>query len=356
VYGIDGKKTDKKLPLPDVFTAPIRVDIVNKIHALYMLNTRMPYAVSKRAGHQTSAESWGTGRAVARIPRVRGGGTHRSGQAAYGNMCRGGHMFNPTKVWRKWHHRINRKLRSFALASAIAATAIPALVEARGHVINKMPEFPMIIDNEVEGIKKTREAVAVLKKIQAYDDVEKSIATKRLRGTKGKMRNRRTLMKRGPLIVYKNDNGLVKAFRNVPGVSCMPTKQLHLLKLAPGGHVGRLVIWTQDAFESLESHFGSYSSGQTKLPLPIVKTSDLRAIIKNIASKNAVRPPKFDKIPRVKKVNPLKNRKVMAKLNPALALKRKAIATAAKSGTKSSGGGVVKKTEKVVKKKAAKAK
>ena len=26
---------------------------------------------------QTSAESWGTGRAVARIPRVRGGGTHR---------------------------------------------------------------------------------------------------------------------------------------------------------------------------------------------------------------------------------------------------------------------------------------
>ena len=38
------------------------------------------------AGHQTSAESWGTGRAVARIPRVRGGGTHRSGQAAFGNV------------------------------------------------------------------------------------------------------------------------------------------------------------------------------------------------------------------------------------------------------------------------------
>lgn len=34
----------------------------------------------KYAGHQTSAESWGTGRAVARIPRVAGGGTHRSGQ------------------------------------------------------------------------------------------------------------------------------------------------------------------------------------------------------------------------------------------------------------------------------------
>lgn len=43
-------------------------------------NKRQAYAVSEKAGHQTSAESWGTGRAVARIPRVGGGGTHRSGQ------------------------------------------------------------------------------------------------------------------------------------------------------------------------------------------------------------------------------------------------------------------------------------
>jgi len=48
-----------------------------------------------------------TGRAVARIPRVSGGGTHRAGQAAFGNMCRSGRMFAPTKVWRKWHQKIN---------------------------------------------------------------------------------------------------------------------------------------------------------------------------------------------------------------------------------------------------------
>lgn len=45
-------------------------------------NKRQPYAVATNAGHQTSAESWGTGRAVARIPRVGGGGTHRSGQVS----------------------------------------------------------------------------------------------------------------------------------------------------------------------------------------------------------------------------------------------------------------------------------
>ena len=83
-------------------------------------------------GHQTSAESWGTGRAVARIPRVRGGGTHRSGQGAFGNMCRGGRMFAPTKTWRRWHRRINVNQKRYAICSAIAATGIPALVMSKG--------------------------------------------------------------------------------------------------------------------------------------------------------------------------------------------------------------------------------
>lgn len=68
------------IPLPAVFTAPIRNDVVAAIHKNVAKNRRQPYAVSSKAGEQTSAESWGTGRAVARIPRVGGGGTHRSGQ------------------------------------------------------------------------------------------------------------------------------------------------------------------------------------------------------------------------------------------------------------------------------------
>jgi hypothetical protein len=103
------------------------------------------YAVSKAAGHQTSAESWGTGRAVARIPRVRGGGTHRSGQGAYGNMCRSGRMFAPTKTWRKWHRRVNRKMRRYAICSAVAASALPALLMARGHKVDKVRHYSMII-------------------------------------------------------------------------------------------------------------------------------------------------------------------------------------------------------------------
>ena len=72
--------------MPAVFKAPIREDVVHFVHTSMAKNKRQPYAVSRKAGHQTSAESWGTGRAVARIPRVRGGGTHRSGQGAFGNV------------------------------------------------------------------------------------------------------------------------------------------------------------------------------------------------------------------------------------------------------------------------------
>ena len=106
VQGAEGGPAEQA-HLPAVFTAPIRPDIVQSVHSLMKMNKRQPYAVKYEAGHQTSAESWGTGRAVARIPRVPGGGTHRAGQGAFGNMCRGGRMFAPTKIWRRWHRKIN---------------------------------------------------------------------------------------------------------------------------------------------------------------------------------------------------------------------------------------------------------
>lgn len=71
-----------QVELPAVFTAPIRSDIVQTVHRDMNKNHRQAYAVSAKAGHQTAAESWGTGRAVSRIPRVPGGGTHRAGAPA----------------------------------------------------------------------------------------------------------------------------------------------------------------------------------------------------------------------------------------------------------------------------------
>merc|ERR1719504_64263 len=94
------------VPMPSALTMPLRPDLVRYIHTNVSKNKRQAYAVKDKVGYDTAAESWGTGRAVARIPRVPGGGTHRAGQAAFGNMCRGGGMFNPTKQWRRWLWRV----------------------------------------------------------------------------------------------------------------------------------------------------------------------------------------------------------------------------------------------------------
>merc|ERR1719271_1619662 len=145
-------------PLPAVFTAPIRTDIVHQVHSAISLNKRQPYCVNKYAGKTPSASSWGTGRAVSRIPRVQGGGTHRSGQGAFGNMCRGGRMFSPTKTWRKWHRKVNVTQKRYAVASAIAASASPSLVMARGHRIMETPEGPLIVSTSTESMTKTKGA------------------------------------------------------------------------------------------------------------------------------------------------------------------------------------------------------
>lgn len=164
---------DTNVALPVVFKAPIRPDVVNEIHQLMRRNARQAYAVSEEAGHQTSAESWGTGRAVARIPRVRGGGTHRSGQGAFGNMCRGGRMFAPTKPWRRWHRKINVNQRRYALVSAIAASGVPALVQSKGHVIDGVSEFPLVVTDEIQKLAKTKQAVIFLRRMKIWADVQK---------------------------------------------------------------------------------------------------------------------------------------------------------------------------------------
>merc|ERR1719214_494069 len=151
---------------------PLRPDLVRYIHTGMSKNKRQAYAVSAKAGYETAAESWGTGRAVARIPRVPGGGTHRSGQGAFGNMCRGGGMFCPTKTWRRWHRRVNVTQKRHAVATALAASTLPPLVMARGLRIGEVAELPLVVSTEAESIKKTKDAVALLSGLGCQEELD----------------------------------------------------------------------------------------------------------------------------------------------------------------------------------------
>jgi len=316
---------------PAVFRAPIRHDLVNFVHTNLRKNARQAHGVKKIAGAQTSAESWGTGRAVARIPRVRGGGTHRSGQAAFGNMCRGGRMFAPLKTWRKWHKKCNINQRRFAMTSAIAATGVPALVMAKGHMIDNVPEIPLVVSNNVQDYKKTKQGVALLKSVGAWDDIKRVYATRRMRAGRGKMRDRKHVQKLGPAIIYNQDNGIVKAFRNIPGVTLLPVDALNVLKLAPGGHVGRFVIFTQDAFEALDKIYGDFTAGSSNkknwsIPSAVIQNSDLQSMLQSEEIQSVLNAPKkTSTTKRSTKKNPLTNIRAMLKLNPnAASVKRAA--------------------------------
>ncbi|KAL9692126.1 hypothetical protein quinque_015933 [Culex quinquefasciatus] len=240
---------------------------------------RQPYAVRESAGHETSAESWGTGRAVARIPRVRGGGTHRSGQGAFGNMCRGGRMFAPTKTWRRWHRKINVNLKRYALVSAIAASGVPALVQSRGPVIDGLSELPLVVSDDVQKFQKTQAGRRLPAPFQGLGRCPEGV------------------QRRGPLVIYAKDEGLRKAFRNIPGVDTMKVTRLNLLKLAPGGHVGRLCVWTESAFAQLNEIYGTWKNKSTvkkdyNLPNPIMANTDLARLLKS------------DEIRKLVKLNP----------------------------------------------------
>uniref|UniRef100_A0A1L8DGM9 Putative ribosomal protein n=1 Tax=Nyssomyia neivai TaxID=330878 RepID=A0A1L8DGM9_9DIPT len=327
---------DHAVPLPSIFRAPIRPDIVNEIAQLMRRNRRQPYAVSEKAGHQTSAESWGTGRAVARIPRVRGGGTHRSGQGAFGNMCRGGRMFAPTKTWRRWHRKINVNQRRYAIVSAIAASGVPALVQSKGHIIDGVSEFPLVVSDKLQECTKTKQAVIFLRRMKIWADIQKVYKSQRFRAGRGKMRNRRRIHRRGPLIVYAKNDGIKKAFRNIPGVETMNVTKLNLLKLAPGGHVGRFVIWTESAFKRLNNIFGTWSKPSTQkkgynLPQPKMANTDLSRLMKSEEIRRVLRRPKKQLKRHVRRLNPLKNARALVKLNPyAEVVKRRAIQGAEK--------------------------
>ncbi len=69
--------------------------------------------------------------------------------------------------------------------------------------------------------------------------------SKKIRAGKGKMRNRRYVQRRGPLVIYDKSEGIHRAFRNLPGVETACVDRLNLLTLAPGGHIGRFCVWTQ---------------------------------------------------------------------------------------------------------------
>lgn len=176
-------------------------------------------------------------------------------------------------------------------------------------------------------ITKTSAALSLLRAVGAGPDVEKVAVSRKLRAGKGKLRGRRHRQRRGPLVVYSPDEDgkeLVRAFRNIPGVETSSVFALNLLQLAPGGHLGRFIVWSSAAFAALDTIYGTTTTPSALkkdflLPSNLVSNADIGRLINSAEVQAVVRPAKggaLTKRGHVQKKNPLKNRQVLLRLNP----------------------------------------
>ena len=244
VYGIDGS-VKQKIDLPKIFETPYRPDIIKKSFEVVQSNLRQPYGSDPLAGIRHSVASVGKGRGMSRVPRL----TQGSAAALAPNVV-GGRRAHPPKAARNWKEKMNKKENRFARNSAIAATADKTIVSARGHKFDTKITLPIVVDDDFENIKKTKEIIETLEKIGVYDDVLRSVNGKHVRAGRGKMRGRKYRTPKSLLIVSMKD--LVRrSSNNLSGVDITKPQQLNIEVLAPGGVAGRLTLFTKSALTHL---------------------------------------------------------------------------------------------------------
>jgi large subunit ribosomal protein L4e len=242
IFDEDGKAVSE-LSIPPVFSSILRKDIIAKAVVAQQSHRFQAQGRNPMAGKRTTAESFGVGRGISRVPRVGGHGP-LSGTAAFAPGTMGGRMAFPPVTSKRTAKSMNRKERRVALDSAIAATGSKELVRDRGHKFDEDIELPLVVTDAVEKFSKSSAAKAFLGAIGVSDDIHRVKKSKRIRG-----KNRTHSV--GPLLVVSEYQGAQRAFENFEGVDVVRVKDLSVEALAPGTHPGRLTIWTESAVKTL---------------------------------------------------------------------------------------------------------
>ena len=122
VYSIQGE-VKEEIELPAIFNEEYRPDLIKRAVLSAQSARIQPWGNDPMAGKRTSAESWGSGRGAAMVPRIKSGA-----RAAFVPQAIGGRKAHPVRAEKNHHEKINNKERRFAIRSAIAATADEELV------------------------------------------------------------------------------------------------------------------------------------------------------------------------------------------------------------------------------------
>jgi large subunit ribosomal protein L4e len=251
VFDLKGEEVDS-VHLPQIFKTPNRPDVIKRAVVAIQSHRFQPQGRDPMAGKRNTAESRHAGLGISRVPRLKA----RGQRAAFAPGTVGGRSAHPPESEKKIKKRIPRKEMRLALRSAVAATGSQDLVASRGHVVDDVPDFPLVVVDEIQRLKKTKEIEEALINLGVWPDIFRVKESRKVRAGRGKMRGRRMKQAVGPLLIITKNEGVAEAARNLPGIDVASVENLNAELLAPGTHPGRLTVWTSSALERVEKVFG----------------------------------------------------------------------------------------------------
>ena len=247
---IDGTEVHT-VALPPVFETPFRPDIIRKAYTNMLSHSFQKQGRYPMAGEMVSAESRNTGQGIARLARARGEGFARAGQAAEVAGVRHGRVPHPPESWKKIYKKINKKEKRVALCSAIAATARRDLIENRGHKVENISGFPIIVSDDIESIRKTKDLRKTLTALGLAEELVRADFSQKSRSGVARRRHRQARSAVSVLIVVGNDEIIGRLSRSIPGIDIKQVKKLSVLDLSPGSKPVRLTIFSENAIKQL---------------------------------------------------------------------------------------------------------
>ncbi|ERH03693.1 MAG: 50S ribosomal protein L4P [Halorubrum sp. J07HR59] len=241
IHDLDGGETGS-VELPAIFETPYRPDLIQRAVSAAQANRKQPYGADEYAGLRTPAESFGSGRGMAHVPR-------ENGQAQRVPQTVGGRKAHPPKAAKDQGKKVNDKERQLAIQSAIAATADDEVVADRGHEFDSDLDLPLVVDDSFEDLQKTQEVVALLESLDVYTDIERAEEGKSIRAGRGTTRGRKYKTPKSLLFVTSEEPS--RAARNLAGADVTTAHDVDAEDLAPGTHPGRLTVWTESSLQEV---------------------------------------------------------------------------------------------------------
>ena len=253
VYNLEGHKKGF-IDKPKIFDLKPRIDLIQMSSSISQSKNKQIQGRDKRAGLRNTAKGWGTGHGMSRAPRIKGSGFITARQVGRVPFAKGGRRTHPIKTEKNLKKKINKRENKLSIISAISASGDKYWVKKGGYIIKNIPEIPLVIDDKIQTIKKTTRVYSILCSLGLKEDLTKIKKKKKIRAGKGKSRGRKYKKKKGILIVIKDDFGIIKASRNIPGTDVIKIENLSINNLIPGGSSGRLILWTQSAINELHNY------------------------------------------------------------------------------------------------------